>query len=277
MATKRLLGELLIQQNLVDEDTINDALRVQVGGNRRLGSLLVRMGRLSEDQLVEVLAAQLNVELTDINKNFSLEVRKKLPRYLCRKYDAIPLKLKNNNILEVAMSDPTDYQAIHDLEHYTGNVVEPRLARHSDIAAGTAKHIPYSLNDFISPHASILFTRVAIAVTLILAVAVAGFSYRYIYNAKYGTVSKSIDATIYKNHDLMLGFDNKGTINFLGHGAYSQSYYAVSFNDMDALKSLITNRKADFSEEQKTWLEWVINTKNPHVKSRDSQITRSAD
>ena len=40
MASKILLGELLIQQNLVKQDTINDALRVQVSGNRRLGSIL---------------------------------------------------------------------------------------------------------------------------------------------------------------------------------------------------------------------------------------------
>ena len=258
MAAKLLLGELLIQQNLVNQETIRDALRVQVSGYRRLGSILVRMGALSEDQLAEVLATQLDIEITDIKKNISPEVRKKLPRYLCRKYDAIPLKLKKNNILEVAMSDPSDHQAINDLEQYTGNVIEPRLARHSDIAAGTAQLIPYSLNDFFSPQASVRFTRIAVALCLILVVVVGGFSYRNIHNAKYGTVSKTTESTIYKNHDLMLGVDAQGTINFLGRGAYAQGYYSTSFKDTEALKAFVAKKKPDFSEKQQEWLAWVI-------------------
>jgi hypothetical protein len=264
MATRIPLGELLIQQNLVNQDTITDALRVQVGGNRRLGKILVRMGALSEDQLVEVLAKQLDSEPTDIQKHFSADVKKKLPRYLCKKYDVIPLQLKKNNILEIAMSDPSDHQAIHDLEQYTGNVIEARLARQSDIAAWTGKNIPYSMQDFFSPQASARFTRVAVALCLVLIVAVWGFSYRYIQTAKYGTVTKSADTTMYKNHDLMLGFDNKGTINFLGRGAYAKGYYSASFTNTNLLDAFIVSRKADFSEKEKEWLDWVINKTGPH-------------
>ena len=258
MAAKILLGDLLIQQNLVNPETIGDALRVQVSGYRRLGSILVRMGALSEDQLAEVLATQLGIEITDIKKNFSPEVRKKLPRYLCRKYDAIPLRLKKNNILEVAMSDPSDHQAINDLEQYTGNVIEPRLARHSEIVTGTDQLIPYALNDFFSPQASARFTRIAVAICLVLVVAVGGFSYRYIHNARYGTVSKTSESTIYKNHDLMDGIDAKGAINFLGRGAFAQGYYSASFKDADALNAFLARKKPDFSEKQQEWLAWVI-------------------
>lgn len=259
MASKILLGELLLQQNLVKQDTINDALRVQVSSNRRLGSILVRMGALSEDQLAEILATQLSIEITDIRKNFSTDVQKKLPRYLCRKYDAIPLKLKNNNILEVAMSDPSDTQAINDLEQYTGNVIEARLARHSDIATGTTQLIPYSLNDFFSPQASTRFTRIAVALCMILIVAVGGFTYQYIHNAKYGIISTMQDSTIYKNHDLMLGLDKQGNITFLGRGAYAQGFYSASFKDPAALNAFLSKKKLDFSEKQQEWLTWVIN------------------
>lgn len=268
MATTKLLGELLIQKNLVNQDVINDALRVQVGGNRRLGSILVRMGKLGEDQLVDVLSEQLNIEKIDISATFDPKVKKKLPRYLCRKYDAIPLKLKVNNILELAMSDPSDYQAINDLEQYTGHVIEARLARQSDIAAATAKHVPYSLSDFFSPQATTRFTRVAVVVCLALIVAIGGFTYRYVQNATYGTVSIAKDSTIYKNHDLMLGFDNNGTINFLGRGAFAKGYYAASFTDPDVLNSFITSKKTDFSEKQKEWLAWVIENAKTQGTSR---------
>jgi Type II secretion system (T2SS), protein E, N-terminal domain len=273
MATKLLLGELLIQEKLVNQETINDALRVQIGSNRRLGSVLVRMGALSEDRLAEILEAHLGIEITDIQKNFSPDVRKKLPRYLCRKYEAIPLRLKNNNILEVAMSDPSDQQAINDLEQYTGNVIDARLAKGSAIAAGTARLIPYSLHDFFSPQASTRFTRIAVGLCLILVVVTGGFSYRYIQNAIFGTVSTTPESTIYKNHDLMLAFEKNGGINLLGRGAYTQSYYSVSFPDTDTLQTFISKKKQDLSEKQQEWLAWAI-AKAGERKSSQSLATK---
>jgi hypothetical protein len=263
MATKRPLGELLVQQNLVDQDTVKAALRIQAGGNRRVGALLVRMGKLSEDQLVEVLATQLDIKIIDVNENFSAEVRRKLPRSLCRKYDVIPLRMKSNNILEVAMSDPSDYQAIDTLERFTGNVIEPLLARQSDIAAGTVKLIPYSLSDFFSWDAEVPFTRIAVAISLFILVVAGVLSYRAIHNAKFGTVSISNDSTIYKNHDLILSFDSKGTVKLLGQGEFAKGAYAVTFKDTNALNSFLDSKRADFSENQLEWLEWVIQKNTP--------------
>jgi len=106
MSGKPLLGELLIQQNLVSQDIIDTALRVQVGGNRRLGHILVRMKAITADQLAETLAEQMEIPITDVSRKFSREVSKILPRHLCRQYSVIPLALKENNILELAMANP---------------------------------------------------------------------------------------------------------------------------------------------------------------------------
>lgn len=258
MAAKMLLGELLTQQGLVEETIIHEALRVQVGGNRRLGNILVRMGALSEDQLVETLAAQLGIDITDIKLAHSPEVRKKIPRYLCRKYDVIPLTLKGNNILEVGMADPSDQQAIQDLEQYTGHVLEPRLARQSDIISGIKALVPFSLQDLFSPQASTRLTRVTVAVCFALIILVGGFTYRYITQATYGTVSRTAESTIYKNHDLMLGIDHNGKITLLGHGVFAKGYYSVSFKDMDVLRTFVASRQNDLSDQQRKWLEWAI-------------------
>ena len=272
MSGKTLLGDLLIKNKLVDQETINDALRIQISGNRRLGNILVRMEALTEDQLVEALADQLETEIVDISQECTKQASTKLPRYLCRKFDAIPLKLKNNNILEVGMTDPSDQQVIKDLEQYTGHVIEPRLARQSDIAAGIKKHIPYSIKDFFSPESNIRFTRYGVALALLLVVVLGGMTYRYIYNNTYGTVSKNENATIYKNLDLMLAFDKSGRINFLGRGSFAKGYYSVAFDNPDVLRSFIDSRKEDLSDKQQKWLDWAIakGTKqayNPSVAS----------
>jgi hypothetical protein len=258
MADKTLLGELLIQQNLVSRETIDEALRLQITGYRRLGSILVRMGALSEDRLAEVLARQLNTEPTDIASTFSREVRRKLPRHLCRRYDAIPLRLKSNNILEVAMADPSDHQVIKDLEQYTGNIVEPRLARHSDITSATSQYIPLSWSDIMSPQSS---TRMMVALCLVLVAAIGTGTYQYIKQTKYGVITRPTptnQATTYTNLDLIVNHNPAGKISLSGRGAFSKGMYNASFNDLEGLKSFREKRATDFSQKQQEWLDWVL-------------------
>ncbi|HKJ64855.1 MAG TPA: hypothetical protein VJ969_05610, partial [Desulfopila sp.] len=248
-ATIPRLGEMLLAKDLIGQQTLDEALRIQVGGNRRLGTILVRMKTLSEDQLAEVLAEQLNIDITDIDREFTPEVSKTIPRYLCKKYDVIPLKFGSNNTLVVAMADPSDAQTIGDLEQYTGRAVDPRLARQSDIAAGIKKHIPVSLSDILAPQTSTILTRAAVVISLVLVILVGAFSYNYIHQATYGTVSETAEATIYKNHDLMIAYNKDGNINLLGRGAYADGYYSISFNNSEILKSFITSRSQDLSEK----------------------------
>ena len=252
------LGELLVQQKLVSQEVIDQALRTQVCGNRRLGHILVRMQVITADQLAEALAGQLNISLCDIGERFSPEARRTVPRYLCRQYSALPLALKSNNILEVAMANPADQEAITDIEQYTGRVVEPFLARYSDIDREISNRIPLRFQDVFSPRSSTKVTRIGIAVCLILTALFGGTTYNYIHSATYGTVSVTADATIYKNHDLMLGIDKHGTLNLLGRGAFASSYYSASFNDPRVLRSFIESRRQDLSDKQRSWLDWAI-------------------
>ncbi len=261
MANKMRLGELLVAENLVKQDVINDALRVQVSGNRRLGSILVRMGKLSSDVLATTLSRQLGKPLIDIDTVFEREVKNILPRYLCRKYDALPLALKDNNILLTAMTDPSDTEAISDLENYTGKVIEPCLARQSDIAKAISGRIPYSLKDLFSPQVNTRLTRITAIAALILALVLGVAGYKYVQSVKYGKVSHLAHSTVYEHLDLMVGFDRSGNISFLGHSAFSDGYYSVSFRDIDALRSFIVGNKDDFSIKQYKWLQYVMSKK----------------
>jgi hypothetical protein len=276
MATKMRLGELLVQQEIVSQDTINDALRVQVGGNRRLGHILLQMGALSDDQLSNTLSQQLGIPLIDINEVFTANVKQLLPRYLCTKYSALPLSLQTNNIMLTAMADPSDQEAIKDIEHYTGKVVEPCLARQSDIVKAIPKKVPYSIKDIFNPQSNTRLNRAIATVALALVVILGVATYNYMQTAKYGTVSELANSTLYEHHDLMVGFDKSGKISFLGHSAFSDGYYSVSFNNQDTLKAFIQSRKDDFSTEQAEWLKWVLNEEklNDSFSSAIAKIKR---
>lgn len=257
MTNRQRLGELLIQQNIVSQDIVDQALRTQVGGNRRLGHILVRMQAITDDQLAETLANQLDISLCDIAYRFSPEASKMVPRYLCRQYSILPLALKDNNILEVAMANPADEEAKVDIENYTGRVIQPFLARHSDIEREITRRIPMGVKDVFSPRLNNKVARIGIAACLVLITLLGGFTYQYIQTATYGTVSVTDSLTIWKNHDLMLGIDKQGTINLLGRGAFAGGYYSVTFNDPSALSSFIAGRAKDLSNKQKDWLDWA--------------------
>lgn len=268
MPQKQKLGEILVQQNLVTPEIVAQALRIQVGGNRRLGHILVQMKVISADQLAETLANQLNIPICDIAEKFSRNAEKIIPRYLCRQYCILPLALKDNNILEVAMADPCDHEAINNMEHYTGMVIQPLLARHSDIDQEIPKRVPFGLKDLFSPRFNTKLTRIGVAVCLALVILLAVFTYQYIHNATYGTVTTTEDSKLYKNLDLLLGIDNNGTFNLLGRGAYAKGFYAVSFKNKEELQAFLNKRQADFSEKQKTWLAWAIAQKIPYKSTK---------
>ena len=263
MAERQRLGELLVAQGIVKQETIDQALKAQVGGNRRLGHILVRMGAISEDQLADTLAEHLDIGMCDISGDFSPSVSKAIPRYLCRQYGVLPLREKPGNILELAMANPADSEARNDLEQYTGKVIEACLARYSDIEREIPKRIHLTLKDIFAPRTNILLTRIGVVTCLVLVSLVGGFTYQYIHNSLYGTASVTAESTIFKNHDLMVGLEKGGKISLVGRGAYAGGYYAASFNDLEVLKAFIASRQGDLSEKQIKWLDWVISKKLP--------------
>ncbi len=268
MPGKQLLGELLIQQNLISQDAIDTALRVQAGGHRRLGHILVRMKAITADQLAETLAEQLNIPITDIGERFRREVSRIIPRYLCRKFGVIPLELKENNILEAAMANPSDEEAISDLEDYTGKVIEPCLARHSDIDREIGRRIPLTAKDFFTPQTNTRATRTAVAISLALVLGLGIFTYSYVQKARYGTVTITNTHVLFNNHDLIVEVEKSGKVSLLGHGAFSKGYYSVSFDNSEFLAAFVQGKAKDFSEKQREWLEWAIDQTESDVLTR---------
>ncbi len=260
--TRPRLGSLLSQQGLVTEDQIKEALRLQVGGNRRLGYLLIKMGLITDDQLIDALSHQLELPITSIDQEFSKDVAQKVPRYLCRKHSAIPLSLDSNNVLNLAMTDPLDDESISDIENYTGMAVRPVLAKQKDISDAIPKHIPFSGADIANFQIYGGWHNFFITIAIIFVIAVGLFVKHNISLEKYGTVSIVGTETVFKNHDLMVGVNSsENKISLLGHGAYAKGYYSVSFNNVEMLKNFVEHKKKNFSDKQYKWLIWVTDEK----------------
>ena len=61
------LGDLLVQNNLINDEQLKTALSEQRQSGRKLGATLIALNMVTEDQLLELLSTHLNVPLIKID------------------------------------------------------------------------------------------------------------------------------------------------------------------------------------------------------------------
>ena len=102
------LGELLIEQKVINEAQLGQALAEQKRTGRKLGRVLTDLGIVEEQQLNDALARHLQIPFVDL-RQLSLDpaVVRLLPEALARRFRALVLQ-QDKNGLTVGMTDPTD-------------------------------------------------------------------------------------------------------------------------------------------------------------------------
>jgi type IV pilus assembly protein PilB len=139
MARKRL-GDLLLENRLITEEQLEEALFEQKKSGLPLGTLLTQKGIITEQQLIEAIEFQLGVPHVKL-ENFLIEkeVIDLVPEELARRYKVMPLK-KRGNRLTLAMVDPLDYFAIDDIRMTIGLSIDPVIATRSSIDQAIEKY-----------------------------------------------------------------------------------------------------------------------------------------
>ncbi|OCH25216.1 GspE/PulE family protein [Aliivibrio sp. 1S128] len=108
---RKRLGDLLVEENIVTEKQIEQALLAQKKTGRKLGGTLIQLGFLSEKQMLTFLSQQLDVPLVDLNRaDIDAAAVQLLPEVHARRLRALVLSQQGNSI-RVAMSDPADLSA----------------------------------------------------------------------------------------------------------------------------------------------------------------------
>jgi len=139
MATKRL-GEMLVAAGVLGEDGLRRALAEQKRWGRSLGQTLVELKLVSESELVHVLAQQLAVPVVEIDLlDVSPDVIQLVPAELAQRHDLVPFG-RQLKFLDVAMADPADAAAIHELQTRTRLNIRPYLAGPKAIERALAKY-----------------------------------------------------------------------------------------------------------------------------------------
>lgn len=127
------LGEILAERRIVNQPQLEMALvSQQHQRNKRLGEICAEMG-CTTDQVGRALAIQYNlpyVELSDRKVDPSL--RRIVPEEVAKRHKIMPIDF-DNNMLNIAVSDPTEHSAKDELQAKTGFTVLESVATPQDI------------------------------------------------------------------------------------------------------------------------------------------------
>jgi type IV pilus assembly protein PilB len=123
------LGEILVDMGYVTQAEVNDALNKQRSGGGRLEDTLVQSGKLSPDMLAKSLAMQLGyefIEEDDIEVDpYAVSL---VPEATALRYQAMPIRVEDDDTLVVAMKDPRHVFALDDIRLITGKEIQPAVA-----------------------------------------------------------------------------------------------------------------------------------------------------
>lgn len=113
---KMRLGDLLVQEQIISETQLEQALNEQRQSGLKLGASLIKLGAISEEQLLKFLSHQLSIPYINLSQQSILpEVANMLPEVQARRYRALVVEDKADRVV-VTMSDPADLQALDSLE-----------------------------------------------------------------------------------------------------------------------------------------------------------------
>lgn len=126
------LGELLVEGGLVTPAQLQSAITHQKIARGRLGSNLVALGYISEEVLMDFLSRQTGVPQMDVRDiDVPVQILKLVPHRLADQFTVLPIATKEPKSLILAMSDPSDLNAIDSARFASGLHIEPVVASHS--------------------------------------------------------------------------------------------------------------------------------------------------
>lgn len=140
---KKRLGDMLVEEGVINEEQINFALKEQKNRNLKLGEILVDLGYIDELTIAKTLQKQLNIDMVQLaGILIGPDIIELVNEKILRKHMLIPFEFDkaNPNVLRVAMADPLDIIAIDDLSIITNLKIDPVVSTPREIAASIDRY-----------------------------------------------------------------------------------------------------------------------------------------
>jgi type IV pilus assembly protein PilB len=134
------LGELLIQEKLLDNTQLKNAVDYHRKNDVGIGTAIISLGYLSEEEMAQALSRQLGYPYINLDQ-FEVypDVISLIPVEIAKKYLIMPIH-RIRSFLTLAMVDPTDLDIIEDVRFRTGLSIQPVIASESGIMNAISKY-----------------------------------------------------------------------------------------------------------------------------------------
>lgn len=121
------LGEMLVQNDVLTQEELDDALSKQRGSGKRLGTVLIDEGYITEKQLITTLKTQLGIDEVDLNEmTIPPEMATYIPKSVAVNNRIVPVKLEGDRLF-IAMEDPLNFRAIEEAKEVSRKKITPMI------------------------------------------------------------------------------------------------------------------------------------------------------
>ncbi len=136
--TKRI-GEVLLERGVITQPQLEQALAHQKEHGGLIGQILIQFRFITEEEIALSLTAQYGFPYLPLD-NYEIDegLASIVPEHVARQYCLIPID-RIGNALTLAMADPSNVQAIEDIELLTKCVVQTFVSTPSDIGKAIEK------------------------------------------------------------------------------------------------------------------------------------------
>ena len=135
MSNSNRLGELLVRARLISLQQLRQAQEDQRRTGQPFQATLAKLGYISDAEITNFLSAQYRLPAVNLEEyEIDREVLKLVAKDVCERHKIIPLSRSGAQLM-IAMSDPTNLNAIDDIKFLTGLNVDPVVASETSILA----------------------------------------------------------------------------------------------------------------------------------------------
>ncbi|OHD57165.1 MAG: hypothetical protein A2Y33_09590 [Spirochaetes bacterium GWF1_51_8] len=131
---KKTLGEILLENGIIERKALNEAMMQQIKTGKKLGKILREKGLIDESTLYSFLQGQLGIHFTEnIEIDPKPEFFAHLPLRYCKNKVIAPVEVTPKTI-KVFVSEPSNTGMLNEISFLSGRVVEVEYATEGAIS-----------------------------------------------------------------------------------------------------------------------------------------------